>query len=324
MATGFLVLAVVAGGAWVMYGLSPEPTGKAIYVRYKQPTPLASVTGELVGKGIVRNARLFEEAAGLKGLKTVKRGTYRLHPGMGWQEVVASLQKPVRQEVMIPPGWWIARVAKRLEAKGVCAAGEYIEEARHPEKFQSDVTFQLPKGSLEGYLFPDTYDLPPMLGADETIRRQLKAFEEKVVKPLGTQNLERAVTIASMVELEAAKDVERPVIAGVIENRLARKQNLEIDATVLYALQEWKNLGPGVVRTVKSPYNTYLHPGLPPGPIGSPGKASIEAALNPSRHGYFFYVAKPDRTHIFSATYAEHLSAIRVARKEWTEAKEKA
>jgi UPF0755 protein len=91
---------------------------------------------------------------------------------------------------------------------------------------------------------------------------------------------------------------------------------LEIDASVLYALQEWKPLGPGVVRTVKSPYNTYLVSGLPPGPIGSPGLKSLKAALEPEKHGYLFYVARPDKTHYFARTYEEHRGNIRRARLE--------
>ena len=169
--------------------------------------------------------------------------------------------------------------------------------AGKPEEFAEVVDFELPKGSLEGYLYPDTYDLPPMLGAKGVITRQLRAFETKVVKKLGAEGLDRALTIGSMVELEAALDEERPRVAGVIENRLKKGMRLELDATVLYALGEWKELGPGVVRTVKSPYNTYLNAGLPPGPIGSPGAKSIEAAMNPETHNYLFYVERPERSN---------------------------
>ena len=113
------------------------------------------------------------------------------------------------------------------------------------------------------------------------------------------------------IEAEVAQDRERPVVAGLIENRTRIGMLLQIDATVLYALQEWKELGPGVVKTVESPYNTYIHAGLPPGPIGSPGFKSIEAALKPKANPYLYYVALPDRTHMFSADYAGHLANIR-------------
>ncbi|MBS1708774.1 MAG: endolytic transglycosylase MltG [Armatimonadetes bacterium] len=321
----FIFLLVVLGGAGGLaaFLLSPLPTGPDITFRIQHETPAKEVVADLAAKGVVRNVEATMLVATIKDLASVETGTYRLHPGMDVRQVIAALRKPLKQDVMVPAGWWAARVGKRLEEKGVCSAKEYTEATKHPEKFQDVVTFPLPQDSLEGYLFPDTYDLPPLLGADEVVRRQLRAFEEKVVKPLGKKGLGRALVIASMVELEAAKDSERPVIAGVIENRIAKGQKLEMDATVLYALQEWKVLGPGVVHTVKSPYNTYEHAGLPPGPIGSPGKASIEAALKPAKHGYFFYVAKPDRSHTFSATYDEHLKAIKAARTLWAEAKKK-
>jgi UPF0755 protein len=129
-------------------------------------------------------------------------------------------------------------------------------------------------------------------------------------------DLQRVLTVASMVELEAARDDERARIAGVIENRLRRGMRLEIDATVLYAEQNWRELGPGQVRKTDSPYNTYRRGGLPPGPIGSPSLKSIQAALRPERHGYLFYVARPDRSHYFAATYPDHLANIRRARAE--------
>lgn len=318
-----LVLGLVGAGGWVSFQLSPTPAGEATYVRYNSGLSAQEAFEDLQTRGVIRNSQYMTMAARVFDLVSVDPGTYRVAPGMPWREVIRSLRKPVRQDVVIPPGWWAARVGKRLEDKGVCLAKDYVDAANHPERFADVVSFPLPKKSLEGYLFPDTYDLPPLLGADEVVRRQLRAFDEKVAKRLGTKGLDRALNIAAMVELEAAKDVERPIIAGVIENRLAKGQRLEMDATVLYALQEWKVLGPGVVHTVKSPYNTYEHAGLPPGPIGSPGKASIEAALNPAKHGYFFYVAKPDRTHSFSATYDEHLKAIKAARALWAEAKKK-
>jgi UPF0755 protein len=218
----------------------------------------------------------------------------------------------MRQMVRIPEGWWISRVAKRLEEKEVCKADEYVALAKQPEKFQKDVSFKLPAGSLEGYLFPDTYDLPPMIGAEETIRRQLKTFESKVVTPLkNPKNLARLVTVGSLLEAEVAQDSERPIVAGLIENRIAKGMKLQVDATVLYALQEWKELPPGVVSTVISPYNTYRISGLPPGPIGSPSFKSIAAAANPKPNSYLYYVALPNKTHLFAADYAGHLANIR-------------
>lgn len=279
--------------------------------------PLAMALRDLERRGIVRDARVASRFAEITGrARPVREGTFRASPGMNLDEVLARLRNPIRQMVRLPEGWWVARTAKLLEDRGVCSADEYEAWSRKPGEFAMEVEFDLPKGSLEGYLFPDTYDLPPLLGARETIRRQLRAFEAKVVRGLKPgERLHDVIVKASMIELEAARDDERPVIAGVIENRLRIGMPLQIDATVLYAKQEWSVLPPGVVGTVDSAYNTYRIRGLPPGPIGSPSVASIRAALNPARHRLLYYVALPDRRHLFAETYAQHLQNIRTARR---------
>jgi UPF0755 protein len=273
---------------------------------------------DLEHQGVVRHAWAADLwATYRRSAPRIAEGTYRVRPGASVDDVLRSFTSPIRQFVRIPEGRWIAQVAQVLESKQVCSAQEYVRAASNPAAFQRYVSFPLPKsGTLEGYLFPDTYDLPPLLGAEETIIRQLRTFEERVAPHVTPKtDLRKAVIVASMIELETALDRERPVVSGVIANRLARGQRLEIDATVLYALGEWRELRPGEVRRVKSPYNTYLHAGLPPGPIGAPGLASILAALHPARHRYFYYVAMPDRSHLFAETYSDHLVNIRTARR---------
>lgn len=259
-------------------------------------------------KKVVRNAKLTGFLARIqkKAAKPVD-GTYQFAPGMTWTQVLTILKNPVRQMVRVPEGWWIARTAKRLEEKGVCSADDYTKLANDPSQFEGVVSFPLPKKSLEGYLYPDTYDFPPLLGAKRAITMQLKAFESKVVKPLGTDGLWKAVVEGSLVETEVAVDAERPIVAGVIENRIAKKMRLQLDATVLYALQKWRKLGKGEVLKVDSPYNTYLHGGLPPGPICSPSYKSIEAAMHPATHQYLYYVRGEGMTHLFGKTYSEHV-----------------
>jgi len=175
----------------------------------------------------------------------------------------------------------------------------------------------------EGWLFPDTYRFP--VGASETsiAARMLSNFKERVSGPLADsvrasgRPLSEIVVIASLVEREARTDRDRPMIAGVIENRLRKGMRLEIDATVQYAR------GAHAARLlyrdlrVDSPYNTYRHAGLPPGPICNPGLPSLEAAARPARHDYLFYVlGKDGRNHEFSRTYAEHLERIRRIRRK--------
>ncbi|MCG9896139.1 MAG: endolytic transglycosylase MltG [Fimbriimonadaceae bacterium] len=313
------VLAAIVCWLAFLWSIRPTAESEPFFFRVKPGASVTSVLADLQEKGVIRApglTRLYWQIT--RTTPEIKEGTYRFKGGQTVAEAARSLTRPISRNVRIPEGWWIRRVAQRLEKENVCSAEDYIRLANDPARFQDAVDFPLPKDSLEGYLFPDTYDLPPLLGAEGVIRRQLRAFEQKVIPALGdVKDLHRHVVVGSMIELEAGLDRERPVISGVIANRLKKGMRLELDATVLYALQEWKNLGPGVVRTVKSPYNTYLNDGLPPGPIGSPGASSIVAAANPESHPWLFYVAKPDRTHLFSTTYDEHRRNIRTARAAW-------
>jgi len=184
---------------------------------------------------------------------------------------------------------------------------------RDPSQFAHDVSFPLPKDSLEGYLYPKKYDLPPLYGARRVILKQLKEFERNVwdarERP---KNLTRTLIVASLVQLEAGRDDDRPMIAGVIENRLKKKMPLQIDATILYALQKWRRLSFKDYHGVKSPYNTYTTKGLPPGPICSPDAKDIQAAMHPAKHDYLYYVALPDGRSIYAATYHDHLKNIEI------------
>lgn len=321
---GFVLGCIFAlgGVTWFNGQIKETSPGPEFLVRW-DAMPFDRAVAILEEKGVVRNAWVFSKYARLeRKVVSVKAGTYAFSPGMSMREVIQSLKTPLKQNVRIPEGWWISRVAERLESKNVCTAAEYEELAAQPELFKEVVKFSLPQGSLEGYLYPDTYDLPPLMGAKAVITRQLLAFQSKVVDKLGEKGLGRALAVGSMVELEAAKDEERPRIAGVIENRINKGMRLQIDATVLYALGEWKELGPGVVNTVQSPYNTYLHAGLPPGPIGSPSFKSIQAAMAPESHNFLFYVARPDRSHYFTSDYRSHQQAIVKARAEWRASRE--
>jgi len=242
---------------------------------------------------------------------------YRVNGGMTANQILITLKHPVSQMVRLPETNWAARSAHILQREDVTTADEYMALVHQPQLFQNDVDFPLPKDSLEGYLYPDTYDLPPLLGAKETILKQLKAFQEKVYDKLNKPNdLQRLITIASMVQLEVAKDDERPKVAGVIMNRLDKNMRLQIDATLLYGIQKWRALTLEDYKTIDSPYNTYTHDGLPPGPICSPALPSVEAALHPAKHNYLYYVAQPNGYHLFSPDMPGHEANIRKAAHE--------
>jgi len=308
----FVLLGIALFGAERFLN-APMPKGEGKFIRIKSDRKLDAALNQLEDQGIVRNWwSAWAFAFATRQAIIVKEGTYKVAPGMTVSEVIQALQKPERQMVRLPETNWARRSANLLEKAGVCTAAEYMELFEQPSEFQKDVSFDLSKAkTLEGYLYPDTYDLPPMLGAKGVIERQLANFEKRVLdgKP-APPNFRRALIIGSMVELEVMKDNERPIVAGVIENRLTKGIPLQIDAALLYGIQKWRALTFDDYRNIPGPYNVYTHKGLPPGPICSPTAKSIHAALNPAKHGYLYYVALPDGRHLFSATYAEHLQNI--------------
>jgi len=302
-----LIVASVAGWQWLQAGLAPLPKGEERYVRFASPTPLDSALTRLENGKIVRDARRLSMYAWLRRKAArVASGTYQLGPGMTADQVLAALAKPVRQMVRIPETNFSYRTARLLERNEVCAAQEYLDIVHNPANWPEIDGFPKPPASLEGYLYPDTYELPPLLGAEGVVERQLANFARRVLPlvPEG-KDLHRLLTVASMVELEVKLDRERPIVAGVIENRIRKRMRLQIDATVNYALKEWRPLSLRDLRT-EHPYNTYRNAGLPPGPICSPSLKSIQGALNPAKHDYLYYVALPDGSHLFSATFEEH------------------
>lgn len=303
---------------WMRQGLQPMPTGESRYVRFDRRLPLGDALGELGRDGIVKNPRAMRfYAVFRRSPGTVPAGSYSLAPGMTADQILKALADPVKQMVRLPETNWARRSASLLAKKNVTTADEYLALVAKPETFKDAVGFPLPAGSLEGYLYPDTYELPPLLGAKQTILRQLKTFESKIWRGLNQpKDLQRTIIIASIVELEVKLDDERPIIAGVIENRLAKGMPLQIDATVLYARQHWGALTAKEIRETSSPYNTYLHTGLPPGPICSPTVKSVRAAMAPDKNEYLYYVAMPDGHSVFAKTIEDHLKNVAERKRE--------
>ncbi len=306
-----------------------------------------AIAQELEAAGVITDARLFEAYVRVNGLAgRLEAGTYTLSPDMTPVEIAQVLQRALAPSirVTIPEGWRLEQTADMLSANGILDGEAYRRLASGSDlgalgELGPEIVAFLrarPTGaSLEGYLFPDTYELPAENpSAVDLIRKQLEAFAAKVL-PLyqaahaegGLQmTLHEVVTLASIVEREAVIAEERPLIAGVYLARLKADMKLEADPTVQYALgyqpdtgQWWKT--PVFLEEydqVASPYNTYLHPGLPPGPIASPGLSSIQAVLHPAQHDYLYFVAAPDGSgrHIFARTFEEHLANVKRYREQ--------
>jgi len=255
--------------------------------------------------------------------KELKAGKYELtSPTL--IEVLHQLRKGQIKiyRVTIPEGLPKWEVAKILSSRGVVKEDVFLTSVDNPQISKEDYNFLLPEESLEGYLYPDTYYFVSDENSQEVVKKFLVRFEE-VVGPLYENwrgnhhlSLKEVITLASIVEKEALVGSEKPIIAAVFYNRLQKGLRLRACPTVKYALGNFRErLTLDELKTPSS-YNTYLHHGLPPGPICSPGKESIYAVLYPTEVDYLYFVAKGDGNHQFSGTYEEHLKAAYKYQKE--------
>ena len=246
----------------------------------------------------------------------LKAGHYRFSRSQSVQEMVRMIAdgRVAGNTLTIPEGFAVAQIGELFVSRHICTPDQWTAAVQK----QYDYDF-LPQvagpNRLEGFLFPDTYSLPDDVAPEQVINMMLKSFQNVWKQDFAAQasrknmGVYQTVVVASMIEREARLDSERKIIAGVIYNRLSKNMPLQIDATVVYALGRHKEMVTYKDLEIDSPYNTYKYAGIPPGPISCPGKASLEAALNPARHSYYYYVAKGDGSHYFSKTYAEHLQA---------------
>ena len=305
-------------------------------------TPAKTIAQDLQAAGLINDALLFEAYVRSQGLSSkLEAGTHTLSPDMTIPEIADVMQNALAPSITVTvrPGWRLEQTADILNRNDANSGDAYRQAATAadlsgltPEDRKRFSFLQfLPAGqSLEGYLYPDSYELPREgATAADLLKRQLDEFEAKVMpvyweavaQDAATPDLHQVLTLASIVEREAVLDEERPTIAGVYLNRLARDMRLEADPTVQYAMgfqpasgQWWKT--PVFLEEysqVDSPYNTYLTTGLPPGPIAAPRLASIRAVLNPEQHDYLYFVAEPGGSgrHIFSRTFEEHLENVK-------------
>ena len=277
----------------------------------------------LAHAGVVQNATAFRLYAMMRRRdRSIRAGTYLFQRGRPWGEVLDDLRtgKGLENSITIPEGWSLYQIVPQL-ARVLNAPVDSVQAAVRDTALLRVVG--APTSTLEGYLFPDTYVFPDATTPRAAVRVMVDRFE-RVWQPDWNQRLQAlgmsrndVMALASIVEKEARVPEERPVIAAVYLNRLKAKMLLQADPTVQYAL------GRHVARVmykdleVDSPYNTYKHIGLPPGPIASPGRPSIVAALNPANVPYRYFVAYPDGHHEFTTDFAKHSIAVRNARREW-------
>lgn len=312
-------LGVGFGLRLVLFGLTPatayKPTAKVLI---RTGTGARAIAAQLAKEGVVTDATLFYWYARARGVAgRMKAGEYQFPAAPTPNQVLDVLLqgKVVVYRVTIPEGATLIDVARLVAATGLAEADEILQWTRDPHLMASlDVPH--PASSLEGYLFPETYVFRRTDRPRDVLRRMVLEFWRRFSPAWQTQarrmgfTVHETVTLASLVEKEAVRDDERPVIAGVFLNRLQRHMPLQSDPTTVYDLEGFT--GPILRRHLKreSPYNTYLHNGLPPGPICNPGEKSLRAVLEAKKSSYLYFVSNNDGSHTFSNTYDEHVQAV--------------
>jgi UPF0755 protein len=328
----FVAGIALGAAAYVAGALKPVETAEeAVLVEIPGGMSSSAIAELLERQGLIRDAFVFRMYLRYKGEgHRFQAGRYEIRPGTAPDDIIAMLNAgdTVPEETLrltVPEGWTVEQIADSLAALGLDKA-RFLELAASPERFPDTKTADIPQDerlryALEGYLFPETYDFPLDSGEQDIVARMLDELDRKLSSlPEGWEkrldelgiSFHQMMTIASLIEREVAVDSERALVAGVIYNRIRQNMPLQIDATVLYAMGEHKDVVLEKDLQVDNPYNTYRYPGLPPGPIASPGLKSIEAALYPESTNYLYYVTKKDGSneHLFAETYEEHLKNI--------------
>ncbi len=284
------------------------------------------VAGILAEKGLVRHALVFRYYAKHRGLdQQLQAGNYMFAYGMTMdqllQELAAGNVYRPTVTVTIPEGFLLEQIAQRLAQEGLVDHEEFMLLATETVPILGRVEAGQ-RYALEGYLFPDTYEFSETVTPLEILTRMQSRLEEVLTPAMRERakelalDIHQVITLASLVEREVQSPQESPLVAAVIHNRLALGMPLQICASVIYALGEHRDRLLYADLEVESPFNTYRHVGLPPGPIAAPGKRAIMAVLYPADVDYLFYVLKEDGsgTHYFGSDYAEHQANIRRAR----------
>lgn len=330
---GTMVYVIAVVGASLVISLAAIFTANDVFAFVKdnamqqfyvsENTKLADLAKDLDKQGIINYGTVFKAYLAVKGdsADDVLAGEYQLNPSMDYGQIIDKLTNSSSSDTLqitIPEGYSVAQVRQLLLDNHVCTA-DALDRVLNQYPFKHDFLQDekpVEEGWLEGYLFPDTYEIYKGNGSVvDTVNKMLNNFASRYGSEItdGANELGRSmhdiVTVASLVEREAQRDDERARIAGVIYNRLNNSSEfpyLQVDASVLYGLGRTSGKLTDEDLKSDSPYNLYTAEGLPPGPICNPGYASLYAASHPESHDYYYYVAMPDGSHLFASSYEEH------------------
>jgi UPF0755 protein len=319
LAFGATALLLALGGLWCAADLATRPVSSSneeIVVVIPPGSSLPAVARILADAGVIRSARAFALTARLRGVAgSLRAGEYALAPSLPAGAVLERIAagQVMTHRLVLPEGLRMEEIAARLEAAGLGSAAAFLAVTKDPA---SPAAFGVEGRDLEGYLFPETYALARGVPARDVVGMMVEHFHsvwgsiEPVARERGL-SMREVVVLASVVEKETGAPEERPLIASVFLNRLARGMRLETDPAVIYGIPDFDgNLRRVHLEDAGNPYNTYAHGGLPPGPIANPGAAALRAVVEPAESEYLYFVSKKDGTHQFSRSYAEHVRAV--------------
>lgn len=301
-----------------------DPHGPPIRVTVPAGSSLSAAADSLAARGIVSSSTKFKRYANSKDAASrLKPGIYEFRAGESWRVIVDKLVSGdvVKARIVVPEGWTARQIAARIAA----ALGGNADSI-YAGMIDTVVArrYGVPGPTLEGYLYPATYVFPLGTSREKAIQEMVRRYQSAWTPAMRAQlpairmTEREVVTLASIVEREAKDWRERPTIAAVYHNRLRIGMRLQADPTVQYALgqQRARLLYRDIASVAGDPYNTYTHAGLPPGPIASPSQGAIQATLQPATSDALYFVARPNGTHVFTRTLAEHNAAKRASRAE--------
>jgi UPF0755 protein len=330
-----VMIAVVGFGGWLAWAvLTPvEPAGQ-VFVLLHPGYSTRRIAAELKGAGVIRNEQAFVLWRYLHHGRSLKAGEYLFEKPAN----IVDIQRRIGHgdvyfhTVVVPEGFTMFDIARAIQAAGLGPAEDFLKVAQTDTDLISDIA---PGAhSLEGYLFPDTYQFTRMMTMEEMAGAMVKQFRQVArqvglipeagaapdppAAPSSSNDIQRTVIMASIVEKETAVPEERPEVASVYYNRLAKRMALDADPSIIYAellAGSYQGALHHADMQFSSPYNTYRNGGLPPGPIGNPGRSALEAAMHPAQSDYYYFVADAQGHHRFAKTMEEHDKNVTAYRK---------
>jgi UPF0755 protein len=304
-----LVLAIAGWFIWA--ALMPVTPAETTFVLLRPGWSTRHIAQALQRQGVIRSSAAFLVLQYAEGAKTLKAGEYKFEEPASALDVWRRLVRGdvYARTVVVPEGYNIYDIAAAVEQAGLGSADEFIAVAKGDTVLVRELDPDAK--TLEGYLFPDTYQFTRIDSVTDIAAAMVRRFRQEAQKIglLGNPNMHRIVTMASIVEKETAAPEERPLVAGVYYNRLEKNMLLAADPTVIYAALLVGRYRGTIYQSdlqFDSPYNTYKYPGLPPGPIANPGVASLEAALHPAQSDFLYFVSDNNGHHRFARSPAEH------------------